>query len=615
METREDIKHRILKHAARLWGYQESEMDVEAFDPVVNLLVEACSTELEKINREVSMADDRIINRVIEMLTPDILTGPQPAHAILHARAVDPVRTSQPQNMFFTQKKIEKTSKDIFFSSVGNYRILDGDVRFIAIGDKVHQLDPALKRSVFFKPKSPKGLPPTVAYIGVDLNAAVSSPEGIPFFFNWRNLTNREYYLHLLIETQWSLNGRKLAVRRGLQSQNTDSGIEVQSPFYKDFKPISRHQERIEKIYQEHFISIEGFADTNGDPPEFQTQKELYPAEFNGAFPAENLIDFKEKLYWIRIEFPAYFPVEVLSKTECFINCFPVMNRRFHKEDNRLQENVNIISLRGEEYFLDIERVYNQQDVSYHAVPLTNIRNYSSGQFTLRKRGIGKYESRDAAQSLMELTDRLRDESSAFAAYNYEYLNTTVRNLNKQINELDQMIVEKNASRAIVPFLVVKPLNPKDVISVEYWSTSGEDANQIPSGTDMEMYAFTGIKREGVQLITGVIGGRDPMSPSESGHVFRMALVNRERIVTREDIKSFCWAELGDRIQRVEVKRGFRTGSLVGEGIERVIQVEIVPVKDRNQAEMEDLVQQLEKSLNRNSTAILPIVITLAANG
>ena len=41
--TKERIKSRILKKAADLWGYQEAEID--AFDPLVNLLVEATSVE------------------------------------------------------------------------------------------------------------------------------------------------------------------------------------------------------------------------------------------------------------------------------------------------------------------------------------------------------------------------------------------------------------------------------------------------------------------------------------------------------------------------------------------------------------------------------------------
>lgn len=615
MDTKEDIKHRILKHAARLWGYQESDMDVEAFDPVVNLLAEACATEMERIQRDVASADTRVVNRVIEMLTPDILTGPQPAHAITHARSLTPRHLTETRQMIFTQKKTDKGSKDIYFSPAGQYPIIDGDVRLMVVGKQAFQLEGGIKRSVFLNAKNAGGLAFNVLYLGLELGTEVKSPQDIRFFFNWRNISNREHYLHLLSDTEWSMSGRALLMSRGIHNLEQHTGQEVQSPFYKDFTPMLRHRDRIEALYQDHFISVHSLGEEQDEHFDFQMLKTTYPKEFSDAFLPENLGDFKEKLFWVRVEFPDYFPPDVLAKTECVLNCFPVINRRFYKEDNRLQENVNIIALRGEGFFLDIDRVYNQQEINYHAIPLTNIRNYRSGQYTLRKRGISKYESSDAAQSLLELTDRLRDESSAFAAYNYEYLNAQVRRLNQDINELEQRVTEKNASRAVIPFLVVKPLNQKDIISVEYWTCSGEEANQVPSGTEMELYAFSAFRRDSIQLITGSVGGRDPLMPSESGYVFRMALANRERVVTREDIKSFCWAEMGDRIQHIDIRRSFRVGNRSNEGIERVIEVAISPRSGQNPEEMNVLIRQLEKTLNQHTSSVLPIIVTLQANG
>ena len=168
-------------------------MDVEAFDPMVNLLVEACATELERIQRDMAFADSRVINRVIEILTPDIFTGPQPAHAVMHARSVVPQYNAEPHHLVFTQKKIDKGSKDIYFSPAGSYPIVDGDVRLIVVGDTVFQLEEGIKRSVFLNAKAAAGLPFNVLYIGLELGAGIQSPEGIRFYFNWRNLPNREH--------------------------------------------------------------------------------------------------------------------------------------------------------------------------------------------------------------------------------------------------------------------------------------------------------------------------------------------------------------------------------------------------------------------------------------
>ena len=45
--SRDQVRNRMLRRAAEVWGYSESEID--DFDPIVALLVEACSVEFEKI--------------------------------------------------------------------------------------------------------------------------------------------------------------------------------------------------------------------------------------------------------------------------------------------------------------------------------------------------------------------------------------------------------------------------------------------------------------------------------------------------------------------------------------------------------------------------------------
>ena len=43
------IKDRILRRAARMWGYSELEAET-SFDPIVSLLLSASAAELEKLS-------------------------------------------------------------------------------------------------------------------------------------------------------------------------------------------------------------------------------------------------------------------------------------------------------------------------------------------------------------------------------------------------------------------------------------------------------------------------------------------------------------------------------------------------------------------------------------
>ena len=88
-ESSEAIRTRMLKDIARQWGHPEDAADTAAgFDPLINLLAGAYAKEIEKIGYEIQSSRQRILSRLVDFLTPDVLTGPSPAHAIAQARPV-----------------------------------------------------------------------------------------------------------------------------------------------------------------------------------------------------------------------------------------------------------------------------------------------------------------------------------------------------------------------------------------------------------------------------------------------------------------------------------------------------------------------------------------------
>ncbi len=57
--SKDQIKDRLLKRAAKQWGYSDVELE-NVFDPIVNLLFDVCAKELEKISHEVFSSRRRI---------------------------------------------------------------------------------------------------------------------------------------------------------------------------------------------------------------------------------------------------------------------------------------------------------------------------------------------------------------------------------------------------------------------------------------------------------------------------------------------------------------------------------------------------------------------------
>ena len=84
-ESKDKIKSRMIRNAARIWGFQEPQSE-GSFDPLVSLLLGACAFELEKISSEINNTESRIIERLVNILTPQPITSPQPAYAVAFAR-------------------------------------------------------------------------------------------------------------------------------------------------------------------------------------------------------------------------------------------------------------------------------------------------------------------------------------------------------------------------------------------------------------------------------------------------------------------------------------------------------------------------------------------------
>ena len=121
-ESREHIKTRMLKNAARAWGYSETESESN-FDPLVSMLLSACSVELEKISGEIHGSRARVLERLVQLLSPDAFTGALPAHSVACATPVEnTLEINEEAQYYITRKRPalpntdEPVTKEIFFS-------------------------------------------------------------------------------------------------------------------------------------------------------------------------------------------------------------------------------------------------------------------------------------------------------------------------------------------------------------------------------------------------------------------------------------------------------------------------------------------------------------------
>ena len=116
------IKDRILRRAARMWGYNELEAET-SFDPIISLLLSACAAELEKLGFELESSRTRIIERVLEVMFPEEVSGVIPARALIQVSPLENNIKTSLYNCFKTSIRkqniynpAESTIKEVHFS-------------------------------------------------------------------------------------------------------------------------------------------------------------------------------------------------------------------------------------------------------------------------------------------------------------------------------------------------------------------------------------------------------------------------------------------------------------------------------------------------------------------
>src|SRR5882757_4525600 len=128
--SKEAIKRRMLKHAINYWDIKSG--NEHELDPIVKLMLEALSAELYNLGNDIVDTQVRVLEKIANLLAPDFLTCPNPAHAILHAVPIEATEILTDKTDFFTQLKISSkkdevpdTNLSVYFTPVDYIKIFD----------------------------------------------------------------------------------------------------------------------------------------------------------------------------------------------------------------------------------------------------------------------------------------------------------------------------------------------------------------------------------------------------------------------------------------------------------------------------------------------------------
>jgi hypothetical protein len=585
----------MIREIARLWNYDESDLAVESFDPLVGMLLGAFATGLENVHHELDNSRSRVVQRLAHLLTPEVLTGPQPAHGMMKVGIIDPFFDVLPAHSFTSNMG----GKEFNFSSVGQYTLHNAKLNTVILQSRIRDMGMGGPPREYFMDQA---LPLDEAWIGLALNEDLEELNDLALFFDWRNDPSRNTHLSRLLDVRMFTDTEELQVTQGLVNKKTFDGLA------DELGASARIDRAVQRQYDAHVLSISSNNRQTGEKISIQTRKKKYPVAITSFLrPDELQRYFVQELFWIKIKFPGGLSPEILSRMYLDLNAFPVVNRRLVNNTPELRSLFNVFPIRTDEsdFFLDMIEIETAAGVK-----LTNVQQFSrdnNSQYLLRQGGVARFDERDASEMLSYLADLLRDEGAMFMALGRGEIENDVEEIRKRLERINNVIKKDNFQNW---FVSAKTTEKSGRLNIRYWTTKADAANNIAFGTkltrDRTNIAFTD---DQTLLLTTTKGGQRPLQGDDNLPVFKKAILTRGRAVTMEDYKAVCFAELGDKLKRVEISKGFVMGASQYQGLQRTLDINLIPnpAKPLPSEQWAEYSLRIKYLLEEQSSGVLPL--------
>lgn len=600
--TKEHIKNRMIKNAAVMWGVPANEIET-SFDPIIAMLLAACASEIEKITGEVDSSQARITEKVLQLMTPEAMNGPSLAHGILCAEPIDDFNVIQPEHLFNYRKKEKYNGtsvklKDIYFSPIQSFNLVNAKVQFMATGDSYIELqDTKIGQNAITHLQQSK-LNTSTLYLGISSDLKTIPIHNLSFYFEFNTLGKNELHYHHLRNTSWSTGAMSIEIVGGFDSAADQQNSRLNVIFETVSDKTNTICQQLINRYQRHYITLQ---DTTG-----KGIKKSVISELDNTLKANN-IKADETIRWIKIEFPKMIPNTVLKQVNCSLNAFPVVNRELKSFSYSIKEFIHILPIKTENLFFDIKSIVNTDGKEYKVRNKDN-SNFDKGTFVVRGSSIAKLDQRKAREYVIHLIELLKDESASFSFLNNDFLRGNLKVLNQVIALLEHKVTEASSDMTQTNYIAFKPFKTNENLLVDYWTTNGEGANNIKSGSRLVVYKGDGIKQGSPQLLTTTHGGKDDLNVQDRLNASRRSLLSKERIVTKEDIKALCFELYGNKLQSVAIKRGYKKAVDLKKGIVPCMEIYLTPNPQQNTDPIawETIESNLRYYLENKSISVLP---------
>lgn len=609
--SKDQIKDRLLKRAAKQWGYTDVELE-NIFDPIVNLLFDVCAKELEKISNEIFSSRRRMTERLVDIITPTASAKATPARAILKAYPVENEAVLYNHHQFYLQKKelnpynpAENNIKNYFFGPTLPIKLNRNKLSYVMLPNGLMEVAKEQFRDIVNPDRFAKPVPHGTMWLGIK-HQGDGIIKDLMFYFYLKNINDRNTFFHFLPKAKWFLNDYQLETVQGYNTTESYAGNN-ENLYTEDFYHIEKAQEQVNDFYSKNFITIKNVININDSDYSI-------PAQFNGLLPEEDIKKLAaEKLLWLRIEFPNVINNNILSEVYCANNCFPVINKKLNEIQGSIKNLLNIYPLTlNEDFFLELFSVTNDKNKEFDIAKNTDEQTDDDFAY-LRFGGITRFDERSATEEINYLIDLIRDEAAAFSRLGNDFTDNNLKEINQIIARFRNKLAQTGMHTVNNPYLVLNTKNDTEPgnLFVKYWTTDGDKANNLNIFSRLVLHKGSDFERDNITLLSTTQGGKNELSNSDKIYAFRENLVSNQRVVTRQDIIILCKNHFADAISKIEVKNGIQTSPDENVGYTPTIDIYITK-KDAgyyNDEEWYFLSEDLKLMIEKRAINIVPFRI------
>jgi hypothetical protein len=264
--------------------------------------------------------------------------------------------------------------------------------------------------------------------------------------------------------------------------------------------------------------------------------------------------------------------------------------------------------------FLDVMKVFNEKNIDFvNGIKQPN--TLSTNTYTLFYGGLENYDSRNAKFFLKKLVRALREDISAFSSINADYIDATMTKINEEINIIENKITNSysHVNDEEEVYALIHEVEKSKIIYCSYWTSNGQVANNLKKGTILKQTVLSELIQDSTVFETTSFGGVYKNNKAEKLINLRYGFLSKERLVTKQDIKSAVHYHLRNITKDVFITDGVGISKERKKGLFRTIDVQVV-LQDKyslHSDNKEKIGLFLKETLEKQSVMNIPFQITI----